>query len=233
MFLFEVKSATKELSLRGQLTAKTKVRRALYDVIVGDVRFPSLLVSEPHVNSSVPQRALAIECGPSAFALEHDIRDRLKTSACVIAFQPIVNAERPGDRLGERFELAVSSCYAYVTLHGLLSERSPDHSDGLCWTSGKRTGCEEREPTVGHLAACDIVSPAELSQLQKDIASQEDVEASITIAGEAGQLRKHGDRCEMTFPGSSGLADSLAVLLTSGGRWVVMPGPFFIRKDGT
>src|SRR5947209_5729982 len=113
MFLFEVTSATKELSLKGRLTAKTRVRRALYDV-VGDVRYHSLPVSEWHVNSSVPQRALVIECGPDAFGLEHEIRNRLQASAGVLAFHPVADPERPGERLGEQFELAVKSSFAYV-----------------------------------------------------------------------------------------------------------------------
>src|SRR5947209_12443801 len=112
ILLIEAKLVSKELKAKGPLTAKSKVRRGIYDAIVRGIRFKSLVVTEPHINSSVPQRALSIECGPEAFSLERALRDAMKsdTDHC-IRFERGDGEKSSETRGNESFELTVKSLY--------------------------------------------------------------------------------------------------------------------------
>src|SRR5437660_244602 len=133
ILLIEAKLVSKELKAKGPLTAKSKVRRGIYDAIVRGIRFKSLVVTEPHINSSVPQRALSIECGPEAFSLERALRDAMKHADHCIRFESGDGEKSCETRGNESFELTVKSLYTYVTLHGSLFERTTERSDGVFW----------------------------------------------------------------------------------------------------
>jgi hypothetical protein len=224
-FLFiEPNKALKELRVKGAMNARKRVSRAIYDVIVGDTRFHSVVVSEAHVNSSVPGRTLTLECAWEAFKLEDAIRKQMDITTNKVTFEPTESETSSKANRSEVFEITARSLYAYLVVHGVLADhRSLHRKDEILMLLHHVSPNDWREGLCpfDYYAACATFPPNQARQASDEFRLTGKLEAQITLAGKPGRIEKSDNKITITTVDNSDFADSLASLLATKHRCII------------
>lgn len=197
MYLISVDSVSKELRLRGKVSARAVVPSGSYDVNVGTELFRGVSVAEPHVNSSTPHRVLSVVCHLDSFGLEEHISGLLsKRRPCKLTFHRISDCQSADERRAERgcvtsgFELIVSSMYTYATITGHLHPARAEEVDLVLAT---------KEGFIAIEAKAQVDVPAKATKKTIPVrvrVKDEQVEAYFAdknkIADDIGRLLKEG-----------------------------------------
>lgn len=74
VLIIDIVNIYKEVRLRGERRADTRVPPGTYDIHINDVVYSQVLVAEPHINFSPATRVLSITCDLDSFSLDMAIK---------------------------------------------------------------------------------------------------------------------------------------------------------------